>query len=855
MIPITEFLPQISQLLSAGKNLVLQAEPGAGKSTALPLSLLDADWLCGKKIVMLEPRRVAAKTIAFYLAKQLGERVGQRIGYQVKNDRKVSSDTILEIVTEGILTRRIQNDPELANVGLIIFDEFHERSIHADLSLMLCLDIQQTIRDDLKLLVMSATIDTDLISTYMGGADVVTCPGRAFPVSVSYTKSSKEPLEQKVTAALRAILAPENSGDTLVFLPGQAEIRRSISAAEQLFGVNTETLFLPLYGALSIDQQEQALVPDPNGKRRVIFATNIAETSLTIEGVTCVIDSGLEKQLRFDPASGMTRLETSYISKASADQRKGRAGRTQSGSCIRLWDSAKQQSLRDYQDEEILQADLTSLTLELIRWGVKNYNDVNWLTPAPKPHFEIAIQTLLSLNLIDLVELKHRITPLGSAAVGFGLHPSLAAMLLQATGDTEKPLACELAALLSERDIFSRGFSSNQSRNQPHNLPKNNGSDIIDRLWALQEYKTNKKSALASYPIKRVAIEQLLTTSRSLNRRLKLANSSVAFSLAELQNNVGRLLLSAYPYRLAKRRAANCGRYQMANGKGVFLFDDDPLFGCDWLVIADCDAQKKEGRIYSAAAIPEETVYGLLEDKFDEEEIYNFDKTKQKISGQRRKTYGAITIQSSVITDIPANKFQQCLQQVIKEHGFEILSWNKKCEDWLARVEWLGAHLDTFPQLNKQTLLDDIDSWLLPYIADVKKMADLKKVKLFDLLISTLSWQDQQLLETEAPVEYTTPSNKTVAILYDKQQGPTVSVKLQELFGLVASPRLAKDKVPLRFELLSPARRPIQTTSDLANFWISSYFEVAKEMKGRYPKHRWPDKPLLEKPGHSIKRK
>ncbi|MBV1915975.1 MAG: ATP-dependent helicase HrpB [Pseudomonadales bacterium] len=836
MLPISDFLPQINQLLSSGKNLVLQAEPGAGKSTALPLSLLDADWLHGKKILMLEPRRVAAKTIAFYLAKQLGEPVGQRIGYQVKNDRKISHDTILEIVTEGILTRRIQSDPELADIGLIIFDEFHERSIHSDLSLMLCLDIQQTIREDLKLLVMSATIDTQLIAAYMGDADLVSCPGRAFPVSVDYTKSSKDSIERQVTEALRAALANKNSGDTLVFLPGQAEIRRSISAAEQVFGDQSDILFLPLYGALSIAQQEQALVPDPNGKRRVIFTTNIAETSLTIEGVTCVIDSGLEKQLRYDPTSGMTRLETSYISKASADQRKGRAGRTQAGSCIRLWDSAKQQTLQDYQTEEILTAELTGMVLELIRWGITRYDDVNWLTPAPKPHFDTAIQTLQSLGLIDQT---CRITPLGNSAAAFGLHPALAAMLLRAEENTEKAIACELAALISERDIFSH----------------NNGSDIVDRLWALQEYKRDKKRALNRYPVRRTAVEQLLTTARSLNRRVKANNSSTVFSLLELQNHVGSLLLSAYPSRLAKRRSANCGRYQMANGKGIFLFDDDPLYGSEWLVIADCDAQKKEGRIYSATSISRESFDQQLKDQFVEEEVFSFDKKTQKISGKRTTKYGAITIHSSIVADIPADKFQQCLQQVIREHGFDILNWNEKCQDWLARAEWLAAHLDTFPKLSKQNLLENIDSWLLPYITDITTMTKLKKVNLFELLQSTLSWQEQQLLEQEAPTEYTTPSNHSVTIVYDQQQGPTVSVILQELFGVTESPTLAQGRVPLRFELLSPARRPIQTTSDLGNFWNNSYFEVAKEMRGRYPKHRWPDKPMLEKPGKSFKKR
>ena len=844
MLPITEFLPQINQSLSTSNNLVLQAQPGAGKSTALPLSLLDAPWLGGKKILMLEPRRVATKSIAHYLAKQRNEPLGKRIGYQVKNDRKITPTTQLEIVTEGILTRRIQHDPELADVGLIIFDEFHERSIHSDLALMLCLDIQQTLREELKLLVMSATIDTQQIADYMGNAAVISCPGRAYPVSVSYTKQSKQPIERQIAEAVRAVLADEDGGDTLVFLPGQAEIRRSITAVEQALGdhpwvesaVDSGIVLLPLYGALSIAQQEQALVPDPDGKRRVVFTTNIAETSLTIEGVTCVIDGGLEKQLRYDPTSGMTRLETSAISRASADQRQGRAGRTQPGRCIRLWDESKQQTLKAYQSEEILIAELTSLVLELISWGIGYYDQVNWLTPAPIPHFDTAIATLQSLQLIDPA---CRITALGKAAVDFGLHPSLAAMLLQAEGPTAQAIACELAALLSERDIFSH----------------NHGTDIVDRLWALQQYKQDKKRALDQYPIRRAAVEQLLTNARSLNKRLKANNAAALFSLTELQSQVGSLLLSAYPSRLAKRRSNSCGRYLMANGKGVFLFEDDPLYGSDWLVIADCDGQKKEGRIYSAAAISRTAIEQQLQDQFIEEEIFSFDNKTQKISGKQLTKFQAITLHSAVIANIPAAKFQQCLQQVIKERGFDLLNWNDQCQHWLARAEWLADQLDSFPKLSKPILIERIDDWLLPYIADVTTMAQLKKVTLFELLKSTLSWQDQQLLDQQAPTHYTTPSNKTVAIVYDKQQGPTVSVILQELFGVTESPTLAQGRVALRFELLSPARRPIQTTSDLGNFWKSSYFEVAKEMRGRYPKHRWPDKPLLEKPGKSFKKR
>ncbi len=461
MLPINHHLPKILQILASEQNLVIQAEPGAGKSTVLPLSLLDAKFLQGNKIVMLEPRRIAAKSIARYLAKQLGEKVGQRIGYQIKNERKISSETILEIVTEGILTRRLQSDPVISDIGLIIFDEFHERSIHADLSLLLALDIQQTIREDLKLLVMSATIDTELVSDYMGGADVVVCPGRTFPVSVRYIQQNNMPLVALVNRALALVLSNNHdsderdgggrNGDILIFLPGQGDINRCLSEAKQRFGEDSTLLFLPLYGGLSLAQQECVLTRNADGGRRIIFTTNIAETSLTIDGVTHVIDSGLEKGIVYDPTSGMTRLETCYISKASADQRKGRAGRTQAGSCLRLWDENRQHSLRDYQGEEILSADLTGFVLELLVWGVSSFDDINWLTQPPKPHFDSARETLIALGLIDA---KNRVTDIGVRASSISVVPRLAAMLLKAEGPIEKSIACEIAAVLSDRDIF-----------------------------------------------------------------------------------------------------------------------------------------------------------------------------------------------------------------------------------------------------------------------------------------------------------------------------------------------------------------------------------------------------------------
>ncbi len=837
-LPIAEFLPQINQLLSQESSLVLQAEPGAGKSTALPMSLINAEWLNGKKIIMLEPRRVAAKYIAHYLASQLGEKVGQRVGYQIKNDRKVSSETVLEIVTEGILTRRLQHDPEIDDIALIIFDEFHERSLHGDLALLLSLEIQQIIRDDLKLLVMSATIDTHMIANYLGGAEIIECPGRTYPVDISYRTGGQDRLSDQVAGAIQSVANVSATGDVLVFLPGQADINRCLEAADDILD-KQNWLLLPLYGGLSIAQQEQALVPDPNGKRRVVFTTNIAETSLTIEGVTTVIDSGLEKELLYDPSSGMTRLETVYISKASAQQRAGRAGRTQAGQCIRLWGEDKQRSLREFQTEEVVSADLTGMLLELLQWGSSDFDQVNWLTPPPKPHFDSAMNMLKALGMAS----EKGLTELGTKAVNVGLPPRLSALLLRAEGAVEQSLACDLAALLADRDIFQ------------HSSRSGSGVDITERLLAIQDYRVDKKQALKNYPLKKAAVEQLLSSANSYRRVLKLDKQQACYSLTDIQNVVGSLLLFAYPDRLAKKRSNADGRYQLANGRGVFLFDDDPLWGKDWLVVADCDAQKKEGRIYTAAEISYDSILDALGDQICTEESFSFDKDKLKIRGSRSLKYGAIQLKTTVLSDVPPEQFQKCLKQVLKDCGLSLLKWTDKCEDLISRAQWLGENLDTFPNLSKAALAETVEEWLLPYLSHVNAIADLKKVNIYDLLLGMLSWDEQQLLEQEAPTHYKAPSGKSVPITYDPQQGPIVSVQLQELFGEIDTPMIAGGRVAIRFELLSPARRPIQTTSDLGNFWKTSYFEVAKEMRGRYPKHRWPEEPLLEKAGRSIKRK
>ncbi len=808
---------------------LLQAPPGAGKSTWLPLQLIRDGHF--QHIVMLEPRRLAARNIAGYLAKCQNETLGESIGLRIRQEKHVSAKTKLEIVTEGMLTRMLQSDPELNGVDCLIFDEFHERSIAADTALAFAIETQQALRDDLTLLLMSATLDADRIVSKFG-CPVITSDGRSYPIEEFYhpVKNEKRWLDEIPILIKHALR--EQTGSCLVFLPGKREINY---VARALSDVQSSTVAVcPLYGDQTKSAQQSAITPAKRGQRKIVLATNVAETSLTIEGVTHVIDSGLEKSVVYDPTSGMTRLETSYISKASADQRKGRAGRTQSGACVRLWDENKQRTLRNYQGEEILSADLCGFVLELLSWGAGNYDDINWLTPPPKAHFSAALATLASLGLINA---DNTVTALGVSASSISLTPRLAAMLLQAKGANEKAIACELAALLSDRDIFHL----------------NTGVDIVERLLAVQDYKTNRNAALKAHPVRRASVEQLLATTDALKRMIKLKVPLESYSLRQLQDTVGKLLLYAFPDRLAKNRSSNEGRYQLANGRGVFLFGDDPLYRHEWLVVADCDAQKKEGRIYTAASISYQAVLEGLGSRVLEVEKYEYSKEKQKIGGRRTIEYAAITLSSHVMPEVPPEKFQACLRQVLSEHGLDILNWTPRCAAWLFRAEWLGEHLDVFPKLSKSIVLDTIDEWLLPYITNIASIAALKKVNIFELLVGILSWDNQQVLDKEAPSEYLTPSNKSVPIAYDSQQGPLVSVQLQELFGEISTPKIGGGTVPIRFELLSPARRPIQTTSDLGFFWENSYFDVAKEMRGKYPKHRWPDEPLLEKPGKSIK--
>ena len=843
LLPISSYLPSIFNALVEYGQLILQAEPGAGKSTAVPLHLLSQLSKTDGKILMLEPRRLAAKSIAQFLAKQLNEKVGETIGYQIRNERRVGAHTRLEIITEGILTSRIQNDPELSDVGLVIFDEFHERSIHADLGLTLCKEVRTAYNESLKILVMSATIDTQKVSQFLDNAPIIESEGRCFPVNTHYltrpvnSHYANEWLPELNKLVLNAL--QETNGDVLVFLPGLGEINRSLKAlSSQLDSENY--LVLPLYGALNAEQQQKALQVDKAGRQKVVLATNIAETSLTIENISAVVDSGYERVSLYDVSSGMTRLITQRISLASAQQRQGRAGRVQAGHCYRLWTESQQQALKPFSAEEITTTDLTSLQLSLLQWGVKSFTELDWLTPPPKAHIDAAITLLQRL---DLINPQIGFSPKGLKAINYTLEPRFSALLasLQNEPDSIKSMACDLVSVLSDS----------------HFLHAPDDADLVTRLLAIQLYRENRQQALKAYPIKAGIAEQLLINASKLGKQLAI-QKTVQHSLLQLQTTLGQLVAMAYPDRVGKCRSLSSteNRYLLSNGKGAVLPEYNQLKNSEWLAIADLDGQRNEGRIFLATAVEQTQLEEAL--GFETSASYRFEEKSQKIVGKQQTKLGAIVLNEQALSQPDNTKIQACLHQAIIDTDLKILPWSKNNQAWLNRVIWLMQHnpesTQNWPDFTLPGLVTSIDDWLFAYIEGIYSVKALQNVALMDLLKARLPYEALALIDIQAPETYVTPSGKKLKIDYSGQR-PKVSVVLQEMFGELSSPQLAWGKVNLAFELLSPAQRPIQTTSDLAHFWQNSYFEVAKEMKGRYPKHRWPEQPLEEKAGRSIKSK
>lgn len=878
-LPIHPFLLDIHRALNDASSLVLQAEPGAGKSTVLPLSLLQSKakggnslaWLHGQKIILLEPRRLAAKSIAVFLAAQLNESVGQTVGYQIRHDRKVSAATRLEIVTEGVLTRRLQRDPELKGVGLLIFDEFHERSIHADLALSLALDVQGALREDLKLLVMSATIDAASVKRLLqaNGARVAALqvPGRCYPVSEHYlTKPITRTFGQELLSALVKQIRQawqDTRADILVFLPGQGEIQRLQERLEEALngsawggtpsGVTkssrVQAVIRPLFGALSAELQALALMPDAQGRRKIVLTTNIAETSLTIDGIGAVVDAGLQRKAIYDVASGMTALTTLRISKAAAEQRKGRAGRLSAGRVYRLWTATQQAALNDYDPPEIQQVDLADLCLELANWGVQLPEALHWLTPPPKPAFHAA-QTLL--KQLGLLNASGQITELGQLASMFGSSPRLAAMCLQAKGGNDvsslalQTLATDLAAIVSERDI----------------LHLRDDADLIKRVLALQSYRSNAKAALSNYPIRVSAMQKAVKNARAMLKNLGEMKPSASLDLSQLQSLCGRLVALAFPDRVARRKpeAKGIAPFQMTNGKNAVLAAGDPLCNESWLAIASLDGQRQDGRIFLAAPLTEEAVKMVFSDQIETRPYLGLNKHKTDLVAVEQCWLQNLCLSETPLVKPDPPTYQRALLSLLAK-DLSYLPWTEKTQAWLERQNWLARQLHdgsnamlekSFPVFDQAWLKAALEDWLAPYLTDVTSLKALQRLDLVHLLQNSLSYEQQQILTQQAPTHYTTPSGQRVRIDYSGTH-PKVSVILQWMFGEVSSPKLAWGQVPLTFELLSPARRPIQVTRDLANFWQTSYFEVVKDMKGRYPKHRWPEKPLEERPGTSVK--
>jgi ATP-dependent helicase HrpB len=825
LLPIDEVLPLLRQALAVHAAAVLQAPPGAGKTTQVPLALLKERWLKHQSILILEPRRLAARAAAARMAALLGESVGETVGYRIRFETKASRKTRIEVLTEGILTRRLQSDPALEGVGLVIFDEFHERHLHADLALALCLDSQRVLREDLKLLVMSATLDGTAVSVLLGEAPVVTSQGRSFPVEVRYAADDPDPGHRLPHTVYQAILhaLKHDRGDLLVFLPGAWEIRRTqelLEAVSARGGVN----IYPLYGDLPWEAQDRAIQPSEGARRKVVLATPIAETSLTIEGIGVVIDAGFVRVPEFDPRSGLTRLTTKRISRASAEQRAGRAGRLGPGVCYRLWKEATQRGLMAQPIPEIRATDLAPLALELAQWGVRDADVLSWLDPPPPSALAQARQLLVQLGA---VEQEGSITSSGRAMAAFPLHPRLAHMLYRAETRGLGHLACDIAALLSERDLLVG--------------EERRSCDIVKRLEVLRAFREQGKGGvqlLGGDPGACLRVDQ---AARQYQRLLQSKKTITMKGVEE----TGLLLAFAYPDRIAQQRAPGEVRYLLASGRGARLPDQEQRMRLPTLVVASLDAGEVEGMIYLAAAVEIDLLRQELDSHLRTEEVIRWDTRQQRVIALREERLGELRIASTPLSNPDPEKLRGAMLEGIRQRGVGALPWTPEARDWQARVlslrHWFPE--EEWPDLSDAALQDRLEEWLGPFLIDITRLDHLKRLDLLSALKSRLDWNQARRLEEGAPTHLAVPSGSRLRLEYQPGNPPVLAVKLQEMFGLAETPRVGWGKVPVTLHLLSPARRPIQVTQDLRGFWERTYAEVKKELKGRYPKHPWPDDP------------
>jgi ATP-dependent helicase HrpB len=831
-------LPALRSALRTARSAVLVAPPGAGKTTRVPLALLDEPW-CEGRVLVLEPRRLAARAAAHHMARQLGEDVGGTVGYRVRHETRVSPRTRVEVITEGVLTRLLRDDPTLDGASAVLFDEFHERNLQADLGLALTLHTRTLVRDDLRLAAMSATIDAAPVAALLGDAPVVESEGRLHPVETHYvTTRNSVRIEEAAAAAVRRALT-RDVGDVLVFLPGQGEIARTAALLEDA-GPSVDVL--PLYGAMSLADQDRAIRPSPEGRRKVVLATAIAETSLTIEGVRVVVDSGLSRVPRFDARSGMTRLVTTRVSRASADQRRGRAGRLASGVCYRLWPEGDDAQLLAQRTPEILEADLAPMALELAAAGIDDALSLAWLDAPPDGALRQARTLLRDLDALDATG---RITVHGRRVAALGAHPRLAHLVARGHELGLGALASDVAALLGERDIFDRAGAEGDA-------------DLADRVRALHD-----AAFAARYRTDRARMQRVRQESDALRRALGAtrpatarADSSARPSWGDADARaVGLLVALAYPDRIARQRAGEPGRYLLRNGRGATFAVPQPLGAAAWLAVADVDGDPRESRIWMAAELHAEDVHAHFAAQVEEETVRHWDAARRTLRLTRVTRLGAIVLRERRLDAPTAVEAADALSEVVRAEGIAVLPWDARGLRLRERLEFAHRCDASFPDVGDAALLDSLDHWLAPALLSLGTLDALRRVNVADSLLQRLSWRQRELLEALAPTHCVVPSGSRIPIDYGDAAAPAIAVRLQELFGLAETPRVGGGRVPLTLHLLSPAHRPVQVTQDLAGFWARSYFDVRKDLRGRYPKHHWPENPLDAAPTARAKRR
>lgn len=835
-LPVDSIIAAILTALAEGKPVIVQAPPGSGKSTRIPVALLEAAWLGNQKILMLEPRRLAAVNLAGWIARQRQEAVGGTIGYAIRFERKVSAATRLEIVTEGLLTRRLQSDPFLDSVGAVIFDEFHERTIHADTALALCLELQQTVRPDLRIVVMSATLDADKLAALLPQARVVSSAGGIHPVAVHHCGSfAADPVKSTVQTVSQALR--EQPGDILAFLPGAGEIRRALSLLQEQHAADA-VLFLPLYGDIPFSEQQRVLLP--TDRRKVVLATNIAETSLTIEGITVVVDAGLVRRLRYDRSRALERLTTERISRAAAAQRAGRAGRLQAGVCYRLWSVHEHNALLPFDPPEILTADLGELALNLALWGINEPCQLTWVDPPPLAALDEARRTLRLLGALDAA---NRITPIGRRMASLPLTPRLARLLLAAVDSGNGPLGADIAAILAERD-FKRG-----SR-QPVSATS---SDLVDRLEILHDWRRSGKRSLSggSDSAALAAVARLAT---QLRRLAAAGEGEYQLSVA----TVSLLAANAFPDRIAARREPGSRRYLLVNGKGAVLDPTSGVIDAAFLVVIAMDGgDGGDGRIFAASALSLDAIRSAFAPAITRQRRAVWDQTLQRVTAREEESLGAVVLQSRTVRAEAVEVSTAVLDSLGRASERSILRKAPSAGQLQSRVLFLRAVFpdDDWPDVSDSGLLATAADWLPGIIAVQEKPERFSGVELAAVIHLLLGWKKRELLDQLAPTHLQAPSGSRIQLDYSGGDGPVMAVKLQELFGLATTPTVAAGRTAVMIHLLSPAGRPMQVTRDLASFWNSVYPDVKKELKGRYPKHPWPDDPWSALPTrHTRKR-